>query len=224
MRPGINVYRFANRIPLLFEAGNDVITKTAMKRVNWAAYKINQSSDKVGVFVSIVSTKIPFKGAGKEYIGDDVEEMVGAVKHAIQQCGVQLKAKIARAQAAREHQQRKRNLTKYIPNAAAAIWTVLEAMADTAPRGPKRQRLMQQHDILAQVKTQEVTQATLETKLSEYVDRIDTDMALEYQVQQGMASGAAKEDIYLMPSTARHRYGPELHGCGCVVRLISSYS
>ncbi len=38
----------------------------------------------VGVFVSIVSTKIPFKGAGKEYIGDDVEEMVGAVKSAIQ--------------------------------------------------------------------------------------------------------------------------------------------
>ena len=47
----------------------------------------------VGVFVSLVSTKIPFKGAGKEYIGDDVEEMVGAVKHAIQQCGVQLKVR-----------------------------------------------------------------------------------------------------------------------------------
>jgi hypothetical protein len=47
MRPGINVYRFANRIPLLFEAGNDVITKTAMKRINWGAYKMNQSSDKV---------------------------------------------------------------------------------------------------------------------------------------------------------------------------------
>ncbi len=45
---------------------------------------------RVGVFVSIVSTKIPFKGAGKEYIGDDVEEMVAAVKHAIQACGVQV--------------------------------------------------------------------------------------------------------------------------------------
>jgi DNA topoisomerase VI subunit B len=45
----------------------------------------------VGVFVSIVSTKIPFKGAGKEYIGDDVEEMVGAVKAAIQQCCAQLR-------------------------------------------------------------------------------------------------------------------------------------
>jgi DNA topoisomerase VI subunit B len=44
----------------------------------------------VGVFVSIVSTKIPFKGAGKEYIGDDIEEMVVAVKHALQACGVQV--------------------------------------------------------------------------------------------------------------------------------------
>ena len=42
------------------------------------------------MFVSIVSTKIPFKGAGKEYIGDDIEEMVAAVKHAIQACGVQV--------------------------------------------------------------------------------------------------------------------------------------
>ena len=51
------------------QGGSDVITKTALKRIHWSSYKINQSSDKVGVFVSIVSTKIPFKGAGKEYIG-----------------------------------------------------------------------------------------------------------------------------------------------------------
>lgn len=40
--------------------------------------------------MSIVSTKIPFKGAGKEYIGDDITEMVAAVKHAIQQCCLQV--------------------------------------------------------------------------------------------------------------------------------------
>ena len=51
------------------QGGSDVITKTALKRINWPAYKINQSTDRVGVFVSIVSTKIPYKGAGKEYIG-----------------------------------------------------------------------------------------------------------------------------------------------------------
>lgn len=47
LKPGINVYRFANRIPLLFEGGSDVITRTATKRINWGAYKINQTTDKV---------------------------------------------------------------------------------------------------------------------------------------------------------------------------------
>jgi hypothetical protein len=47
LKPGINVYRFANRIPLLFEGGSDVITRTATKRINWGSYKINQGSDRV---------------------------------------------------------------------------------------------------------------------------------------------------------------------------------
>lgn len=66
---------------------------------------------------------------------------MSAVKHAIQQCGVQLKSKIARAMAAREQKQRKRQLTKYIPNTVSAIWDVLEAMAEGQPHGPKRRRL-----------------------------------------------------------------------------------
>ena len=47
--------------------------------------------------MSIVSTKIPFKGAGKEYIGDDIEEMVAAVKHAIQACGLQVRGGLSGA-------------------------------------------------------------------------------------------------------------------------------
>lgn len=47
---------------------------------SWNSYKINQTQDKVGVFVSIVSTKVPFKGTGKEYIGDDISEIASAVK------------------------------------------------------------------------------------------------------------------------------------------------
>jgi len=80
VKQGINIFRFANRIPLLFEQGADVVTRTALKRINWNSYKINQTQDKIGVFVSIVSTKIPFKGTGKEYIGDDISEIATAVK------------------------------------------------------------------------------------------------------------------------------------------------
>jgi DNA topoisomerase VI B subunit len=70
-KEGVTVYRFANRIPLLFEGGADVATRVALTKVKWSNYKIDYKRDKVGVFVSIVSTKIPFKGTSKEYIGDD---------------------------------------------------------------------------------------------------------------------------------------------------------
>jgi DNA topoisomerase VI subunit B len=84
LREGINVYRFANRIPLLFEAGADVVTQVATKRINWSSYHIDPRKDNIGVYVSIVSTKIPFKGTSKEYVGDDVVELMQSVRRAIQ--------------------------------------------------------------------------------------------------------------------------------------------
>ena len=74
-KPGITVYRFANRIPLLFEGGADVATQVSKRRINWASYKMRHNLDKIGIFVSLVSTKVPFKGTGKEYIGDDIPEV-----------------------------------------------------------------------------------------------------------------------------------------------------
>jgi DNA topoisomerase-6 subunit B len=84
LREGINVYRFANRIPLLFEIGADVVTQVATKRINWNSYHIDAKRDNIGVYVSVVSTKIPFKGTSKEYIGDDVTEIQLSVRKAIQ--------------------------------------------------------------------------------------------------------------------------------------------
>lgn len=52
------------------------------------------------------------------------------MRTAIQQCCSQLKNKISKQQAAREQRLRKKNLTKYIPNVAAALFTVLQAVAE----------------------------------------------------------------------------------------------
>jgi hypothetical protein len=66
----------------------------------------------------------------------------------------------------------------------------------------------------------QVVQATLEKRLAEHVERIDTDMALEFQVAQGLAGGAAKQQLWLAPLTERTHHGPELHTNACVVRLL----
>jgi hypothetical protein len=243
VRPGINVFRFANRIPLLFEAGSDVITQTAQQRIAWNSYKINQATDRVGVFVSIVSSKIPFKGAGKEYIADDVEPIRNAVKSAIQSCCVQLKSKIARIHAHRERQNRKKNLTKYVPDAAAAIYGVLDKMIygageddeDEGERGAgtellvaalarakrARQGLLPQEveKLLQEVGQGQVTSEVLQNKLAEHVERTDTDNALEFQLALGRAQGWDK-DTYLVPRSAQHTLGHELHAQGAVFKLL----
>lgn len=51
--PGVSVYRYANRIPLLFEAGSDVMTRTALRRINWGAYRINATTDRVRMCVCV---------------------------------------------------------------------------------------------------------------------------------------------------------------------------
>ncbi|CAN0902052.1 DNA topoisomerase 6 subunit B [Linum grandiflorum] len=200
VKQGLNIFRFANRIPLLFEQGADVVTRTALKRINWGTYKMNQTQDKVGVFVSIVSTKIPFKGTGKEYIGDDIKEIAIAVKLAIQQCCNQLKAKILKRNQAREQQERKRNLSRYIPDATNAIYDVLREMSQSHA-SKKRKFEEEDAELLSKVSSRVVTKETLKEKLAQHVEQVDYEMALEYATQSGV-SEEPREEVYIKPFDA----------------------
>jgi DNA topoisomerase VI B subunit len=204
VKQGLNIFRFANRIPLLFEQGADVVTRTAVKRINWNIYKINQAQDKIGVFVSIVSTKIPFKGTGKEYIGDDISEIASAVKTSIQQCCIQLRSKIMKKIHAREQQERKRNLTKYIPDAAGAIYDVLKEMTHMHA-SKKRKYEGEDVELLTKVSNKLITKDTLREKLAEHVEHVDYEMALEYATQSGV-NEEPRENIYLQPFKAETNF------------------
>ncbi|CAD5323666.1 unnamed protein product [Arabidopsis thaliana] len=197
VKQGINIFRFANRIPLLFEQGADVVTRTALKRINWNSYKINQTQDKIGVFVSIVSTKIPFKGTGKEYIGDDISEIATAVKSAIQQCCIQLKSKIVKRLQAREQQERKRSLSRYIPDATGAVYEVLKQM--TEEHKTKRKRYGEEDIVM--------------------LDKVDYEMALEYATQSGV-SEEPRENIYLQHLDPNKSNFIDLHSPTFVFRLM----
>ena len=127
-KEGISVFRFANRIPLLFEAGADVSTRVANTKIKWSTYKIDHKRDRIGVFVSIVSTKIPYKGTGKEYIGDDITEISTSVKRALQSCCQQLRTHLQKRNALRDQRERKSKLTKYIPDVTRSLMELLQSM------------------------------------------------------------------------------------------------
>ena len=196
IRPGINVIRFANRIPLVFEPGADVITKTA-NEIKWGNYKINNKEDKVGVYVSIVSTKIPFKGTGKEYISNDVREIKDVVEKAIKACGTQLKAKIAKKQKEKDQASRRKELEKYIKGVCSSIFNVVKESAEDhrdAPDEPlpKRAKISEteveaEAAVAEKVLQGDVTKGMLERKLQAHIEKYD---AKENMVRAGVGGSS----------------------------------
>ncbi len=76
----IMIYRFANKIPLLYDEGSDVTTKV-IEDINWSYYK--RPEDKpIAFFFHICSTKIPFRSLGKEFIAD-IPEIEKEIKAAV---------------------------------------------------------------------------------------------------------------------------------------------
>ena len=60
------LYRFANRVPLLYDASEDVFTKV-LRKIDWSRYYIH-SIQPISIFAHLCSTKIPYRAAGKQSI------------------------------------------------------------------------------------------------------------------------------------------------------------
>jgi DNA topoisomerase-6 subunit B len=86
----VKILRFANRIPLLYQQGDCLITQ-AISSIDWRRYGLNQPAGK-GIptgpaifFAHISSTQIPYTSESKEAIAD-VEEIENEVKLAFREC------------------------------------------------------------------------------------------------------------------------------------------
>jgi len=60
------LYRFANKVPLLYDASDDVFMKV-LKKIDWSKYCV-RGARQVYVFVHLSSTRIPYRAAGKQSI------------------------------------------------------------------------------------------------------------------------------------------------------------
>ncbi|UCG45214.1 MAG: DNA topoisomerase VI subunit B [Candidatus Bathyarchaeota archaeon] len=70
-RNDIQVYRFANRIPLLYDEASDV-SVSVIRSINWRRYKVSPETPII-ILTHVCSTKVPYKTVGKEFIADRPE-------------------------------------------------------------------------------------------------------------------------------------------------------
>ncbi|RMW37023.1 MAG: DNA topoisomerase VI subunit B [Nitrosopumilus sp.] len=109
---GPHVYRYANRIPLLYDEGSDVVLKV-VNDTDWGRYKVK--GDPPFIIVShICSTRIPYKTAGKENVADR-QEIERELRLALQFLSRKLAAFMSKKGQAEMAKKRANLYAKYIP-------------------------------------------------------------------------------------------------------------
>lgn len=114
--PGITLYRFANRIPLLFDESNGVVWKAVDKNINWKTYNVD-SDTPIVVVVHVCSTKIPYKSVGKEYMADQ-PEVEKEVTNAIRSAARSLRIWISKRKRIASQKRRMNVFNVYLPKIA----------------------------------------------------------------------------------------------------------
>lgn len=110
---GLEIIRFGNRAPLIFNQGGCALTSAA-KDIDWRRYEVDPERTAVTLFVNIVSTHVPYTSAGKQSVAEEpevYEEVRQAVMEAARKLRRFLRAKIKK----RERRQRANLFEKYLP-------------------------------------------------------------------------------------------------------------
>ena len=110
LESGINVFRFANRIPLLYDERSDV-TYRVVRELNLKNYGLRQE-DPLAFVMHICSTKIPYKTVGKEYIGD-VDIVRREIELGFKDCLREVGDKVRKRNRVHRQKKRENRLTEY---------------------------------------------------------------------------------------------------------------
>ncbi|MDB9721790.1 DNA topoisomerase VI subunit B [Nitrosopumilus sp.] len=109
---GPHVYRYANRIPLLYDEGSDVVLKV-VNDTDWGRYKVKGEPPFI-IVSHICSTRIPYKTAGKENVADR-QEIERELRLALQFLSRKLSSFMSKRGQAEMAKKRANLYAKYIP-------------------------------------------------------------------------------------------------------------
>ena len=124
----ISLYRFANRVPLLYQQGGCAVFKSVMS-TNWKAYGLQQSrgalpSGPMTLMAHVASVWVPFTSESKEAVAS-YDEILREMKLALQEVGRKLARHVKRTQRRRDADRKRAYIEKYIPHIGIALQDIL---------------------------------------------------------------------------------------------------
>ncbi|MFX1466539.1 MAG: DNA topoisomerase VI subunit B [Promethearchaeota archaeon] len=122
---GVTLYRFANRIPLLFKERSDVCYK-ALEEANIKRY-IDINVHGVTVIVSVVSTRMPYQDAAKDFIAD-YDELRDVIKSSMQKAFRRVKTYITHKEEAKKKEKELEKLKDYANRLSKSLAKITRGM------------------------------------------------------------------------------------------------
>jgi DNA topoisomerase-6 subunit B len=120
----VNLLRFANRVPLLYQQGACSIYKS-VTQTNWKPYGLNQSNGSlptgpVTIAVHIASVWVPFTSESKEAIAH-YPEIIDEIRLALQEAGRRLQTYVHKKHRVKNQLERANLFERYIPEVADSL-------------------------------------------------------------------------------------------------------
>ena len=124
----INVFRYANKVPLLYQQGACASFKS-ITQTNWRPYGLSQSQGSLPigpctVVVHMASVWVPFTSESKEAIAH-YPAIIKEMKLALQECGRKLSSYIHKKKRIHAEVQKRSYIEKYIPHVALGLKELL---------------------------------------------------------------------------------------------------
>ncbi len=122
------VYRYANRVPLLYQQGACALYKSVLG-TNWRSYGLAQSrgalpTGPLVVMAHVASVWVPFTSESKEAVAG-YDEIVKEARLALQEVGRKLARFLKRGQRERDAARKRAYIEKYIPHVGIALREIL---------------------------------------------------------------------------------------------------
>ena len=125
----VEILRFANRVPLLYQEGDCVITQ-AIKNIDWRRYGLEQKGGKgipygpAIILVHVASVNVPFTSESKEAIAH-FEEIEREIKLSLQQCARKMKMHLAKKEKKAKAKNKFILISKILPEIAKKSASIL---------------------------------------------------------------------------------------------------
>lgn len=123
------IMRFANRVPLPFDASGCGITE-AVKNMDWKRYDVkNFEEEPIVVLVNLISVYVPYTGAGKQAIAAE-DDIVAEIRYAVMEAARGVQRFLSGRRREHELENKRKVVTRYIEQLSSDMCELAGAAKD----------------------------------------------------------------------------------------------